>query len=471
MSQPLLVLRSRGGSTPAVFRLVGATSTSNQVGNTFGSVEPAGSNVNQHLSNNKVIQFADSLFAWQGGIIVKYNSGTGNWDTKLTLSPVLLASAEFLHTGIHCDLVSNAQTMFGIYYANDGTMRSVTSTDGTTWNTSASLGTSSATTSSWIARQILYRNKLYISESVTGCRAFDTAAGTIATAATGLDAFPCRDFCIYQDRLYCSNHANTAATPFKILELTATATWTVRFITPQVSAAASTYGASSATCLHTANDGYMYFWYPGNPATSVAVRKLQLQGSSLFDIGDITSTVAPSGLTSGLTQTIQIHCVYDLETTPGTFNLFIYTAANNTSGTSWTCWQWNGSGSVLTSVDTGGDTILCLPHGSDGGARIWTSGEFNVQITGVTGTSITGGLQISYKAYGTGTKIISFYFSEYEEAALRLCTLGTPSAGTLSGRTITGISADGSTTYTVVWNWAADGLTSAKNVKLIPRIS
>jgi hypothetical protein len=469
--QPLLALRSRGGSTPAVFRLIGSTASA--VGNTFGTAEDAGSNALQHCSGNRVIQFANNLYAWVGDTVVKYNSGTTNWDTKLTLSPVILASAKFLHTGLHSIMVNNVKTMVGVYCSNNASqpIYAISSTDGTSWTTTSTGTNSGMTTASIIGVSVVYRNILFFLNSIWAVASWDPSTSTFTTQQGTLQASSAaRDLCVYQNKLFTmQSTGNNAA--WTVFEWTASNTWTSRYAS--ASLASTSNFSACRPILHTAGDGYMYMWMSaGASGNSTHCRKLQYtpSTSTLAEVADLSTIVVPTAIRTPNVQTTQFVCVYDQETTTGALNLLIYYAPNNTAGTNWTCFQWNGGASEATQLDTGSDVTLQLPGGGDagGGARIWTSGEPDVSIEGFAAAST--GLQVSFILYGSGTKSFALFFSATEETPLVQCTLASPSAGSLNGQQVDSLTADGSTVYTVIWTFTSDAQTTFSRERLVPRI-
>jgi len=92
---------------------------------------------------------------------------------------------------------------------------------------------------------------------------------------------------------------------------------------------------------------------------------------------------------------------------------------------------------------------------------------------------VTGGTSTAFATTSAGpsggpeTVNVDFYFNDENEAPQATATLSAPSAGSLVGNQIQGLTADydGTTLYTVKWNTVADGLSNGDRAVLMGRVS
>jgi hypothetical protein len=197
---------------------------------------------------------------------------------------------------------------------------------------------------------------------------------------------------------------------------------------------------------------------------------------------DRTSTMLPAafvatddgGSRTGVMETERFWPFADSVTTAGSVTTYLTHAANATPGTGTTTYQFNGTGSVITSVDTGGDVAHSFPStNSSGGEYVWTPGQNDVLVTAILSDS--GGYILTLKGTGGGTgKVIRIYYSKTGGPERTLGTLTTPVTGgsaSISAGTLIGVAADGTTEYTVKWDMEADSIASGERVQGYIRIS
>lgn len=108
-----------------------------------------------------------------------------------------------------------------------------------------------------------------------------------------------------------------------------------------------------------------------------------------------------------------------------------------------------------------------------GGERIFTKGELDIAITGVTPNS--SGQLISFVCFsdsGSTTVNVEFFFGpNFLQTSDTQCTLSAPSAGTLVGNQIQGLTADNTTEYSVTWLTSTDSVSDGDNRLLVPKAS
>jgi len=186
----------------------------------------------------------------------------------------------------------------------------------------------------------------------------------------------------------------------------------------------------------------------------------------------ITTSVSPFQSSSSSLHHPSIHVFQDFDTDPTNPETYFFIIGRRDQD-SWVTYKWNGPSSLMTSVGIIGAWGLAPSQSKDGGGqRVWTEGVPNVQITGITKSS--DGMTISFKAYGGDTgKIVKIYVNGQEGPPTALATLtGTATGGsaTRNGNQVENVSADGSTTYTVGWDFFSDGLSIGQYANLAPRI-
>lgn len=195
-------------------------------------------------------------------------------------------------------------------------------------------------------------------------------------------------------------------------------------------------------------------------------------------VSHITTTVLPASLRSsadGGTATSsgdkRMAIIQDTESTPGTLRTFLAFADNDSTST-WAVYEWQGPGSAMTSVGTGGAVRDALPAGvTSGGARFFTSGQLYVRILSAVKT--LGGELLSFVAYGGGTRTVKFRYGASQQSAVNQATLAgsATGGGTRVGNEVQGVSADGSTVNTIVWALGSDGFNGGESgAVLVPEI-
>jgi hypothetical protein len=342
--------------------------------------------------------------------------------------------------------------------------------DGTTWSESATVTLSGGQNIDTIKAEIVYRNQLHIlgqaSAGTVSTTSLFSPAGT-GSGALGSITGDDPSICIFNDRLFMSK---TTGVNRVLREYTGT--WN-DVATIAASGRSLNYRTAQSALM---TDGTSMFAFWGSDNIGGGTQRCYEINAALSPT-DRTSTVLPSALTSAIggTEAATAHwmCVYDSNTTPGSTQPWLYYAASATSGTTFTVYQWNGNASVMTVADTGGDVAHSLPTEVAGGERIWTAGELDIKITGVA--PALGGEIISFIASGdagNANKTVTFQWTNQGEPTSSSATLtGTATGGTASrsGNSVINVDADGTTTYTVVWDTATDS--PGARAQLTPVIS
>jgi hypothetical protein len=104
-----------------------------------------------------------------------------------------------------------------------------------------------------------------------------------------------------------------------------------------------------------------------------------------------------------------------------------------------------------------------------GGQYAFTPGEYDVKIESVA--PAVGGQEIRYRPFGGGTVTIDLFYSSLDGGEVdSAATLSTPSQGSISGTSITGVTADGAL-KTVKWETVTDGVSNGDLKTILMKIS
>lgn len=486
MPPSLLFVDNRGGATPATcFLYTGATPAT--FGDTFGT-RWSDTGANPWMRHGAK-QYRGNIYAVASdGVYVKDDptSLTGSWTQSLAFTNPEQADGRC--SGLHIIYV-NDEPILVVVYGDDtaNTDWRWAKFDGSTWsNSPGATGVGGVVTD--IIDVIVYRNVLHVltaNSSVGDAFTFDPASESFSLPA---EPFPSFEFatslCVFNDRLFALYQPGTTG-PIRLAEFSG--------------------GAWSEVVGSAAPDNT----FSGGGSYQVAKWALFTDGTNLYGITagidqgwrcwqwdgtlatptNIGPTVLPASLrgsTDGGTFSTGIQlgrfvAILDQDTAPSTADILLYSAANGTAGTILTQWNWNGNGSVITQVDTGGDVFHAIPTGLNySGEHIFVAGELDIVITGKD--AVVGGERIRFRAYGAAgaaDKTVRMYFNTEGEPALTQCTLtgvsvvsGSPAgAPTLGANEANNIDADPSVEYGVIWDIGTDGVSAGDRVQVKAQLS
>ncbi len=487
---PLLILRNIGSSgNPQVSRLLAGT-TGSQLGNDITVVPLEELPTARFTSDaNRVVHYDNDLYAIIEDQIVKYNSGTNNWDTEFTLT---ITTTERRKADLWPIDINGTPSLIALF-VNSSVQYAMVTFDGTTW-TQTNLGTSA---NNDLHLSAVYRNKVFLNtdggsqvievDPTTPTLVAHSIPGKTSVSAAG-------DFQIFQGRFfYLATDGVNAGDNWGLWEYTG-ATWVRRsFIntaTDDAGASAGTFelgnaGENGACALFT--DGTDLFGLmPGRTAISNegSVLAQWTPNGNDFDETNLSATVLPADrqLGGGDGDGTKWNVWVDNDTTPTSPGIHIWFLSANDTG-NYTYYEWNGTGSPLSTGAASVSHEFKLPSGSvGGGARVWTSGELNIKIEDVVPFA-GGGLQIQFTAYndvGPADKIVKFFFNPDEEVPTTQATLaGTPvvisgpaAAPTRNVNQLENVEADdGASVYGVQWDTATDGIATNDHFSLIGQIT
>jgi len=463
----------RNSGTPALYRLLGG-STLSHVADLTGPPTLESPAAWVVFAVNRCIQFNGSVFVVHQDKIHKKDNTTGAFAVAHTISTHSTINGYSEHLGLFVINNAGTPTLVSIFENTGNAWWFTATTDGTTWSSDAYCG---ATTQGYFARPILYRNVLYwVDHNIT--RAFDITGPSTTSISTPIIGTPPHScLCVFQGRLFLLGLDSwSGGTSWKVWELTFGAWSLVHTISAGYGSIALNGAATQAGVLF-ADGSELIAVYPAQNATaqnSTYAVKLTVNGAG-FTETDVTSTVFSSAselLNGGVNTSSQCRfdAVVDDEDSATSPAIHLFYLSHEASGTR-TYYAWNGSGSAVgAGVSCAADAKYALASGPGGGERFWTSGDLHIEITGLS--TVSTGTQISFKAHGasgSSDKTVKLYFSTSEQDPVGQCTLTgsvTGGSATRNGNQVENVDANGSTTYTCIWDTVTDGLYAGARVTL-----
>lgn len=481
MAQPVLSVRSRGTvGNPKVFRVIGSDST--QLGNDVSASTLEGAGSRSSNPGARVIQFLGNVYLWQNNKLLRFNSGTSNWDVVHTLAQSPLYANGESHTGLWNVQIASAPLLVGVYFYNNGGTPTPVAVkfDGTTWT---EVGLTGNGTGGDVSRAIVHRNVLYLVSGANFVIAYDPSVDAITfMTVAGYGASTAVDFCEYNGGLYALRSTGAASAPHKILKLIG-ASWSVQLTLTSTVNGAGDPETTGSYCLFTDNTHLYALLYQDN-GVSNGVRCFQIDpnGNGLTLSAEITNSVittdirwpTPGSLPLGSVGS-RWYCFIDQETLPTAITIELWFAEDH--NTPYVYFEWTSNATLMTegiAFSTAETTLAQTKYGA--GDRVFTLAEMDIAI--VATQPVFGGELITFKAWGDpgfSDKFVRFYFSTEDEPALQQCTLAGTATGGFSqrfGNQIQQVNADnGVTTYTIIWNGTVDGVVLDQPVVITPRIS
>lgn len=506
---------SAGAVAAAKYYETGLTSTA--LGNTFGAQSDTLYSAYPFAGSGKTIRFQGEYYSAHGtgtgALIYKKDDGdsaSGGWTLEYT-------PATTVRTTLGCDcisafvevVVSGTPTLVCIYRQNSAVNAyGVIHFDGTTWTepvasytlTGASIGSTAPAALDIIAHE----NEVFFFTSsgsvALGPYVYDPVGQTITTVtfetvgAAAPGAPQVGKFFVLNTNVYWLGQHNTSPSA---------GIW--RYDGSTAFDVAQSGIGSLITPLADRELGKWAAWVEGGKAYIAfiglvsadrgwQVYEVPTSGSTIGTPVDVTSTVFPTGgdaddlLPAGVAtgagfgntnEYAAMHAVHD----PEDDSVYLYHGTYQ-GGVSAGIDTWllllftDGSTAVaLAGVGSGGATNEAPPSAFFGGySFLHEPGILEAWIT-TDPTSSAGGLLISFKAAGdsgSADKVVSFKVSINGEPSDEDASLfGSATGGSASrnGNTVEDVDADGSTTYTVLWNPGDNGVSSGDYVQLTPKIT
>jgi hypothetical protein len=427
-------------------------------------------------ANNRVIQFGNNtIYALAVNTVYRSTNGGASWTSVYTLS--YLAGIQTNKTGIFLPYINGIPhlALFWKNTAGSDSVMGAISSNGTTWTTYGPVVISGANISSGWGPNYMYRNKLFTVRSSSNqfgglplLFSFDPGAGTftLVTTSSVLSSTQAGGYTFgeFNGNLMLL-FADSGATA-RLAVLSGGNFGNV------VSFGAITGGVGNQYGMFADGSNlYCFIW------TSAAAGWKCWEVSASYVATDISTTVIPVGLTGttggGNTSfSGRVWPMVDQEASPGANpNKYIYFSDNFTGVSDWTVFQWQGSGSVMTQLDTGGGvssqalSVVTYSQGS----YFWSSDANSIELT--NRTPLANALRLYFVVFspsGTATvDVRAWRASALEEYPITAATLTDPSSGSMSGNTITGLIADNVTVYQVTWQTATDGFAAGDPYSLI----
>lgn len=529
MSYPRILGQRTYGNTlsaaPAVFILDQAQAT--QLGTNFGTIElevGATTGSTSKCINNRVVRFKGATYTYQYNSIYKYNAGTTSWTLVFSSSHYAadqvgpVAVGQSAATGLFVQYIGSTPQMMMAYANTDSNTTGaylVYTSDGAafTENYITPTNFNSATTNKFpnsMFRPIQYNGNIYFdfpaSAGNSNSWTWDPTNKSISQVTLPTSHVPVNiaDTCIYNSNLYRIQRQGIASNlPVTIYRLVGGA-WTSecnlatstnsRVDTHGAAGWSDTYGTSgSGMCMHalfTPCDSFMYalHYFYNNDGSSMGWRmhQLTITSSVITEVVECTSLLPTAyqypnfdSRVGGTYWRGGWNIFQDESQSPGsTPATYLFFARDPTSGSPWSMYKWVNSTTALAFVDSGAPVEISLPHQKVGsGERLQPALNLYVDTPSrpTPGTS-----KITYSAIlytvpsgTTSNTVFRLWYSADGTAQLKSCSLLNPSSGSLAvdHKSVTGLTADGTTTYTFDWDMATDGVVDGTLVTLVPEVS
>jgi len=443
MPPALLAARTREAGSHELLRYVGAT-----VGlgvNTFGGAQEQYSIGG--VPTCRVIQaFGDVYMAAEDGLYIKDDPTilTGTWtQVGAFVLPDTVETA--LRSGVFKVYINDVPHLCGFYETTTNNNQR-----GWTYNLVTStfaLGVATLVTvfdGAGYTDQIVYRNQIFTILTLingsgdTDVLIYNPATDSYATVSVGGNVSPgACNFFIHGDQLQLVGYSGTNTVELR--------TYTGPAFTTLVEVAADTRTSSSTSSKIAAfSDGTDRFvicydsnFYNGWAAWKIDGADAVTQITNIVIPPSLLSIVGRGGTfpASPLASLGRCRIVYDANTDPLNPEWWLYFAFNNTTGTTWSVFKWNGEAALIGNAgapnDVGGDIAHALPFSVlDGGARIWTPGELDADM--LLRENALGGEKLTCKGWGDvgpTDKVFKVYANKKGTADLFLCKLKGPITG------------------------------------------
>ncbi|MHC4791835.1 MAG: hypothetical protein ACYS8Y_10455 [Planctomycetota bacterium] len=120
----------------------------------------------------------------------------------------------------------------------------------------------------------------------------------------------------------------------------------------------------------------------------------------------------------------------------------------------------------MVALDSGTASNYFIPRDHDGGGdRFWTPSDNFPELTSVQILGAT--VRVNFRLHGSATNI-RLYWEREHRVPVNLGSLTNPSAGTITGgNTMTGLTPNGTTIYSVEWRASFDGVANLEQVNFI----
>jgi hypothetical protein len=470
-----MIVQNKTGTVQVRKLLNGTTLDPTQDGN-----NPAGATAVTYVNleeqpNNKLCEaFGKRYLLVNDDVRERDEGGSGNWGIVHTTVSAPGKGGRAV-SGLHLLHPNGIPTLaFFFERQSNHIIYLVTSTNGTTWNETATGTGAPSNNLGKYGRSIVFGSSLFwtvrwnINTGYIWSWNLSTGVATTYLLTSGVFGtiggiepnVPYFDFIVHKDKLYCTTRNDSNGGYLFRLDGTTwvnvmggTASWTSSWTTLSPSVALISDGDDLVILSSDAGSvRATRFQTPETTATATAIT------SPVWDNIDTNSN-------SHMYKYLDVS-----DPTSGTWYIWQGTSAGINSGT-FDCYQYNGVSSAMTFVGNGvpGSTFTIPSIGDGGSDRIPAKGEGRPEFDGLPTEQVNGRKRF-FRVYGTGSALtLSLYYSADQEAPGTLATLvastitiesGSPSTTpTNTASQITNLTPDdGATLYSVVHDVASDGL-------------
>jgi len=450
---------------------------------------------NTNNVSNLCVQFGAEFWCGAGRELRRYNSSTGNWDLDTLLSDIV-TSIPGIYIGRG---PSGALRALVVYQKSNQPHYRFLDAPAGSW--SAEVNTTLGMASTGPTAGLVHNNQLHQGHGVDIFTLDFASLGASKQTFTGNPFHHDPAFCRAKNRLFALMWpvAPTVNTRRNLYEFTGGA-WAL-MVDGTVETAMPHAGNSGIPNAETPNIGMFYdeagdsliahTWIEGDGGThGWKVSRIPL---ALTGVTEIQGTVVPGGVDfpNGPLLTIN-DCRFtvevDQDTDPTVPVTYVWILRNNGA---WGRFQWNGVGSAMTALGSGGDRGVALSHNSHGGGERFYDGSttllpaYHVEEAQAR-DPIIGGTRIYLRGYqidetgGAPTPIdatVGLYWGTSQGQPDNLATISNPVKVSGSGATpmvvgnkITDFTFDGVTIYSVDWAAVSDGVASQQFHALMPHV-
>jgi len=470
-----------------------------------------GTNVTGHVKQNLVVQFGDEFYCSGGREIRVYNPSTGNWDVDVA------------NTGVH------GNNDAGLYIGRGPTgaprlallNRNVSNrlhvhtldTPGGAWNAPVDSGIG-ASSQTWPGISgLVYNNTLFL-----GDRGYVVSYGFASEAfarqqiVTTVSHDGPQAFCRAGARLFMYSYPTSSAANYGRIYEYIGGSFVIVFdgtatqVLPRLGSAGANsqcevmfFDEASASLIVVAyqDTATVSTISPGtgpgdsNPGGN-GLHIVQVPIATFTEV-NLTGTVPPIGTRSpgalDPVGDVRLCVEVDTDTNPLVPVTYIwYCVAHG----AWARFQWNGVGSIMTVLGSGGDRGIALSHNPNGGGQYFLDPTTTISPTYhieevQARVPITNGTRVFLRGYqidetgGVPTpsdETVGLYWGLADQTPNNLATIsnavkvsGPGTAPILAGNKFTNFTFDGTTIYSVDWDAVgSDGLANQQQHMLMPHV-
>lgn len=464
MSHPLVRRYKGGGTGFDIYRVKNGIQLE-LIGTIAGTLEAA-TNARNHL--NGVAQLGDRIFALaNGGLWQK--DGAGAFVEKITAAT--LAGQDEHRTGFAFAMVAGVPTLFGVTQASNGNIYKYNyNTD--TWTT----------TLSGVDTQTNFSSKTFDTVTVNGINytleenkmiTLDPATDTVTVVSSGNES---TGLTSYQDIIWVARFDTTIGNPQQI------GTWVggVFSLVTTLTGSQSPSNNNGKPLIYEVG-GIIYF---AGTAESGSDNGWVMGAWDGAVNTDVTNTIlhpsvrAGGGLTGNNDRQWQGYCWKVMDGSTERVFIQIYLG---TDGEGSVLFEHTGGVWVFINGSDMNSNLSKLSNYSAGGEFYWQPNELNA-VPQSNATAEAGGMKIDFHANGdagTADSVVELWYTLNGNGLYTQATIAAPSGGTggssvIAANVLTNVDADGDggtpTTYSLLHNFAADGVPSDVGVEWFLRV-